>query len=709
MLEKRLVQVCHFIINIIFGGITIYLWLLCGFSTCFMSLSEHTYFVKDHFGIYMMAAGIFCVFLLFLAKREKTGNVLHLAGNEEVLEKIEKILLFFVLLEGVIVILSFRTIPRADQSDVMYAAYALKHGDYTPFQKGGYISKCSNQIGLLWFWYILSFVFGDNNYLAFQIINAFAIAILYRQLSDISEMLHLSKIYRIIVLLFGALYVPVLLYTTFAYGNIIAQMMAMVSLKYEMTFMKQPKIRYALASAAAIMLSVAMKDNSLIFAIGMLIYAVIKFMEKKEAKIWVLIACMIAGVFAQKYFLKSLLEARTGEQIEGMSMWSYVAMGLHENEDFCDGWYDGSTFVTYEECGYDVDEQKKTAVADIQNRLEEFRKDKRYAVRFFSRKIASQWNNPTFQCFWINQTCGRDIYHAKWIQKLLSVKYADKMTRVLDIVQFLILTGIILSLLLPKESTDDILLKVIFIGGFLFHTVWEAKAQYALPYFMLMVPLSFEGYGSLILCGKRCSSFRDIVYLKGKRNQLGICIFVGMILFAVILNIRFPNNPIQLDFDAEIYGQYLYNNTSDKIRDGNYNIKVYKEPQFVLSYSATENDADEGDVFTDDFREELRGNVRIQDIGGGMCIQFTNSKYYLELDQNDERKGFVYAGTNNTDNTLDWFLRSDSQDWYLKKAEGEQHTYYIIKGDSALIYDEQNRTVRLERRDFGDLQKWIIE
>lgn len=709
MLGERLVKACHYIVNVIFGGITIYLWLLCGFSTCYMSISEHTYFVKDNFWIHMIFAGIFCTLLLFIAKKKNIRNKLCLIENEEVLAKIEKALLLLILLEGFIIILSFRTIPRADQSDVMYAAYALKNGDYTPFQKGGYIFKSPNQIGLLWFWYLLSFIFGDNNYLAFQVINVAAIAIMYLQLSDISELLELPKMCRVFILLFGAFYVPVLLYSTFAYGNIIAQMLALVSLKYEMIFMKRPQIRYALASAAALMLSVAMKENSIIFAIGMIIYAVIKLLGKKEAKILALIAFMIAGVVMQKSFLKNMLEVKTGEQIEGMSMWSFAAMGLHENEEFCDGWYDASNEITYEESGYDAKEQKKTAIADIQNRLGEFHKDKREAVRFFSRKIASQWNNPTFQCFWINQTCGSDVEHAKWIRELLSVKYSDKIARVLDIVQFLILTGIILSLLLPKENTDDILLKVIFIGGFLFHIVWEAKGQYALPYFMLMVPMSANGYERLMICGRVCSSFQDIIDLKGKRNGLRICFFGGMLLLIVLLNSRFANNPIRLDFDAKTYEQYLYNNTSDKIKEGQCNIKVYKDPQLVLSYKISEYDANEGIVFTDDFSEDLRGNVSLQDAGERLRIQFTNSKYYLELDQNDERKGFVHAYTKNADDTQDWFLRNDTQDWYLKKAEGEQHAYYIIKGDSALAYDEENRTVRLERRDYSELQKWIIE
>lgn len=703
MLERRLVKICYCTVNIIFGAIMIYLWLLCGFSTCHMSLSEHTYFVKDSFLINIIMAVLFCVLLLFIFGENRVKE------KGAFFTKAEKILLFLILIEGFVIILSFRTIPRADQSDVMRAAYALKNGDYAQYKNGGYIPENPNQIGLLWFWYILSFIFGSDNYVVFQFINVIAIVFIYKQLSDISGILELPQICRTCILLFGALYLPVLFYSTFVYGNIIAQMLVLVSLKYEMVFLKKPQLKYAFVSALFLSLSIAIKENNLIFAIAMIIYAIIKFLEKKETKILLLIVCSIAGTIVQGYFLENLLEAKTGEQIEGMSMWSFVAMGLHENDDFCDGWWDGSTIDTYIESKYNADEQKKTAIADIQNRLEEFHKDKRYALRFFSRKIASQWNNPTFQCFWINQTCGSDVAHPKWVNEVLSVKYEEKITRVLDIVQFLILTGVIFSILLLKENKEYILFKVIFIGGFLFHTVWEAKTQYALPYFLLMLPISLNGYYSLVMCRQKCTSNENIVDLKEKRNRLKIYAFGGLILLTVIIDSRFANNPIRLDFDADLYEQYLYNNTSDNIKDGRYNIKVYKDPQLILSYNVPENNADEANVLTEKFKEDLRGNVSVQDIGGRVCIQFADSKYYLDLDMDDEQKGLIHAYIKNEDVSQDWFMKSASQDWYLKKAEDGQHTYYIIKGDSALAYDEKNASVRLERRNYSDLQKWIIE
>lgn len=41
-----------------------------------------------------------------------------------------------------------------------------------------------------------------------------------------------------------------------------------------------------------------------------------------------------------------------------------------------------------------------------------------------------------------------------------------------------------------------LLLPMIFIGGFIFHLFWEAKGQYTITYFVLLIPLLCKGtYG----------------------------------------------------------------------------------------------------------------------------------------------------------------------------------------------------------------------
>ena len=45
-----------------------------------------------------------------------------------------------------------------------------------------------------------------------------------------------------------------------------------------------------------------------------------------------------------------------------------------------------------------------------------------------------------------------------------------------------------------EKNLDDnaLLLIIIFIGGFLFHTLWEIKARYTLPYIITIIPIVLE-------------------------------------------------------------------------------------------------------------------------------------------------------------------------------------------------------------------------
>ena len=41
-----------------------------------------------------------------------------------------------------------------------------------------------------------------------------------------------------------------------------------------------------------------------------------------------------------------------------------------------------------------------------------------------------------------------------------------------------------------KLSLEVIFLVTIFIGGFAFHTLWEAKSRYIIPYILILIPLA---------------------------------------------------------------------------------------------------------------------------------------------------------------------------------------------------------------------------
>lgn len=51
--------------------------------------------------------------------------------------------------------------------------------------------------------------------------------------------------------------------------------------------------------------------------------------------------------------------------------------------------------------------------------------------------------------------------------------------------------GTILVILKNREqlSNEVLLLLTVFIGGFLFHTLWEAKSRYIISYILVLIPV----------------------------------------------------------------------------------------------------------------------------------------------------------------------------------------------------------------------------
>lgn len=49
-----------------------------------------------------------------------------------------------------------------------------------------------------------------------------------------------------------------------------------------------------------------------------------------------------------------------------------------------------------------------------------------------------------------------------------------------------------------NKKKGELLLGIAVVGGFLFHMFWEAKPQYTLPYFVLLLPYCAAGYSGMV-------------------------------------------------------------------------------------------------------------------------------------------------------------------------------------------------------------------
>ncbi|MBQ3223039.1 MAG: hypothetical protein IJB41_05450, partial [Clostridia bacterium] len=62
------------------------------------------------------------------------------------------------------------------------------------------------------------------------------------------------------------------------------------------------------------------------------------------------------------------------------------------------------------------------------------------------------------------------------------------------------------SLFVRRKNAAAMVLPVAVIGGFLFHTLMEAKSQYIYPYMIYMIPLCALGLTKIAALAKRKSA-----------------------------------------------------------------------------------------------------------------------------------------------------------------------------------------------------------
>ena len=232
----------------------------------------------------------------------------------------------------------------------------------------------------------------------------------------------------------------------------------------------------------------------------MVIMLLVDILENKKLMNFVAIIAIIAIYIAMNFATKFTISSITGiKPSKGIPMMSYVAMGMQEGKR-APGWYNGYNRKVYRKSHYNYEEANNKAKISINKRLDKFKNDPKYAIQFFSLKNLSQWNNPSFQGLWINKITNAGIL------KNILIEF-------MNIMQTLILLGATIYLILDYKNIKGqlLFLIVVFIGGFLFHTIWEAKCQYTITYFILLIPYSVKGYD--------CLTNQIIKYIKSRKKE----------------------------------------------------------------------------------------------------------------------------------------------------------------------------------------------
>ncbi|MBR1672313.1 MAG: RICIN domain-containing protein, partial [Fretibacterium sp.] len=273
---------------------------------------------------------------------------------------------------------------------------------------------------------------------------------------------------------------------------------------------------------------------------------------------------------------------------------------------------------------------------------------------------------------------------------------------VLNGYQFLILFGVLLFIVLGRGGGVTFFYRVTFVGGFVFHTFWEAKAIYALSYFALLLPLAVEGYGGLILCAQKGG--RTDARLRC--GALAACVAVAAVL---ISGWRTPWLEALLlrDEDTGAYREYLARHTDLRVADGRYRLRPAGDTSLLLRTPrgrAGQNGQKNARVSIADAAVAYGDlNLTFSRFDDFCYIQFRANQKYLDVSENKAEEGQevqAYEGN-----------RSAAQRWRLRDAKmGAVNV--IFGADMALTYDLETRRAFLSRYAPSVSragQAWILE
>jgi len=411
-------------------------------------------------------------------------------------------------------ILFGRSAPGADALTVFTMANDLAHGDLSFIDyTGSYLSFYPQQVGLTVFLASLIKLIGlipvslsVHHFIKiiYAIFNCLTIVFGYKCVKEIWKNERACAVF----LYLSVLNFPFIMYSSFIYGEI-PSICAMCISSYFLikSSKKKHESIYLLISVIFLASAVFVRKNSLIFMIAYIIVAVMIFMEKKKASYLLFaVIALVLGLTVLPLTQKAL-EKKSGETLNsGVTMYSYIAMGMQEGTRGS-GWYNGFNYDTYYNTGMNTKKTNEIAAGAISERMGYFKDDPGEAFAFYMRKFLTQWCDPTLaSCQATYADFGK---RADFVEEIYNGRFNKYYVMICNVFQNIVYIGAFLwclknfiKVLKPdgeEKSKAVVYLGLItVIGGFLFHMMWEANSRYILPYACMLLPYAAAGYASFV-------------------------------------------------------------------------------------------------------------------------------------------------------------------------------------------------------------------
>ena len=520
------------------------------------------------------------------------------------------------------------------------------------------------------------------NYVAIQLINVAALVVsniyLAKSFHVLFENEKLAKVSYIAI----SLFLPMNLYVTFIYGTLIGLCAVSVGFFHLLQFQKSESWKNAVATIVFLGIACCLKQNYLICLLAGVLVLLFHGLFQKKIK-QVLVAVLIVMVcFGMGRAVDGIIAKTMDVEISsGIPASTWVTMGLQEGY-LGPGWWNRYSIQVYQQAEGDENKVREIVKNDLLNRIGELKNDKKYALNFFGRKIASMWNEASFESFWINTVRTRSVNWEDW---LVGVMYDGGAVNtgilwIEHLALMMIYFGALLYVLPGNRTMRENLFLICFIGGFLFHLFWEAKGQYTIVYVYFLIPYAIQGYYQMM---KKIESV-SLSFEQGREKKVAILLCGIVLIVLTATNNRISANCIKLSGDEKAYQEYLEHHW-DGFRSGIYKIYVDESREISLVSLLDQERAIDSDRFM------ITNHV----------VSVAAVGYYEAYDRKRDLNLAV-------DEKKEAVLGDDAGTWYFFKVDDFSYIIANEEGE-ALTYDSKTNRLSLEKQTGADNQRWYLE
>ena len=430
------------------------------------------------------------------------------------LKKVRKKYLIFGLLILLYVIIQIVWIsvreayPAGDQDTAYQLAVAMKENNVENYVQNSttygselsntiYLERYNQQFTLSFIWSLLFRIFNSTDLLIIQyfniLCNALLAVVIYLICKELSTKYKINK-YLAMFLYLTFLSVPLL--STFIYGDLSGMAFAMLGVYLLMKYTRKRKIRYAVYASISTALAYMFRMNMLIFIIAMVVYLILDLLSQKDnakniiTKIIVIVGfiiiSMLPAILTKNYFCKICnLDVSRNFPATG-----YFLIGINTESSLSPGWYN---YSIAEKSFKDLDKAKIEYKEELKENAKYLLNNPIYTLELFCKKNSSMWAETTFGAVRYNTSTifGKNRYKNIELDYLLKNCNDSILIYQKALVLIIFISSAIAIIQNRKNLSNEILLLLtIFIGGFLFHNIWEAKSRYIIPYIIALIPIA---------------------------------------------------------------------------------------------------------------------------------------------------------------------------------------------------------------------------